>query len=770
MADKNHLLNHRTEKYTKKLKVPPANVIDLRKVEAEREEARRLLGAHKPIEKVVRGLRWSSFRSFLKSVKLPKKPKEKVIISQSKVSAKEGKGAAKAAPTPPPPVQEKLDLNHFQLTAGWSKKLIVFVAICCLIILPVYSLVVYQRVSEAKGKVLGASAEGYRNLQAAGTLASASAFASARQSFSQAVENFTQARGQLEEAGGLILAVGTLLPGEAKSGQYLLDAAAKVSQAGVGLTSVVSGLEVFQVNPLSGNSSSLTDFLALMRGNLLPVRQNLDVALNLLEKVEVDDVPEGYRDRLAEIKGLVPALQRNIHDFFSLADVLLNVLGHETPKRYLFVFQNSRELRPTGGFIGSIALVDIYKGKIENLEVPGGGVYDVAGQLNERIIAPKPLWLVNPHWNIQDANWFPDFPTSASKLMWFFERTGGATVDGIIALTPRVIEDLLALTGPIDMQDSYGVVVDASNFVRQAQVWAEVEYDREENQPKKFIGDLLPLLLERVFEIKLDNLFATVGTFSHSLVSRDLLLYFSDGQLEQNIKSLGWDGSVASSGEGDYLFVVNTNIAGGKTDHVIDQLVGHSAGIQADGSIIDTVTLTRAHRGNPLDQWEGTTNVSYVRFYVPEGSKLISVSGFTPVPSFRYQLPDEDAVTDDFLTAIEGDSIVEESTETRLTTEFGKTVFGNWLTTEPGEVKQVKITYTLPFKINTSRFFGRPDTYSLFVQKQPGIVNNYFVGTVVVPAGFELLWHSPGVQVTDGNARYISDLDGDKYYGVLLNR
>jgi hypothetical protein len=42
--------------------------------------------------------------------------------------------------------------------------------------------------------------------------------------------------------------------------------------------------------------------------------------------------------------------------------------GNESPKKYLFLFQNSMELRPTGGFIGSFAVVDIDKGKIVKKE------------------------------------------------------------------------------------------------------------------------------------------------------------------------------------------------------------------------------------------------------------------------------------------------------------------------------------------------------------------------------------------------------------------
>ena len=69
--------------------------------------------------------------------------------------------------------------------------------------------------------------------------------------------------------------------------------------------------------------------------------------------------------------------------------------------------------------------------------------------------------------------------------MWFYENTtGGSSVDGVISLTEDVVADLLAITGPIEM-DEYDKVLSAENFTDEVQMAVEVEYDREENQPKQ---------------------------------------------------------------------------------------------------------------------------------------------------------------------------------------------------------------------------------------------------------------------------------------------
>ncbi len=759
-------MNHRTEKYTHKLKVPAANVIDLRKSAKLQEK-----NLSKPPKRPIVFLFFSKLGGIIKKIGHGRQEnffiQEKVIVSKNQFFSKTRREAW------PLKKENIINVSAAQQILGspliLHKSLISFALVCALIISPVYVAAFVQKAQSTKVKVLGISSTAYDHLQKAGNLTAATNFLAASQEFAHASESFLQAQKELSELGVTALDLSKLVPNKLKSAEALLAAGKNISQAGYGLTSLIDELNGLDTNPMSENQSSLTDLLLAIRDGLIPVAAQIDEAARNFDQIRVGDLPDEYQATMSLVKEKIPTIRNNLNDFFSISDVLLNILGQKQPKRYLFIFQNNRELRPTGGFIGSIALIDIYQGKIENLEVPGGGIYDLAGQLKEKIIAPKPLWLVNPHWNIQDSNWWPDFPSSARKLMWFYERTGGSSVDGVISLTPRVIEELLRIVGPLDMQAQYGVTVDADNFVREAQKWAEVTYDRKENKPKKFIGDMLPILLDEVFQIKPENLFKILGVFYNSLSNEDFLLYFSDQKTEATMHAYGWDGAMLDNDK-DYLNVISTNIGGGKTDHVISQLINHHADIKADGTIIDTVTITRVHNGQPQDLWEGVANVAYLRFYVPMGSKLLGAYGFTDIPSSRYQLPDKEAVVDEDLAVFEDKTIIDEKTSTRLTTEFGKTVFGNWLSVNPGETAQAVIQYELPFKLNVGGFLDKSDNYSLLVQNQPGIENNFFVSSVILDSDLDVLWYSDGVESSDHSFKFTADLDNDKYYGIVLNK
>ena len=54
------------------------------------------------------------------------------------------------------------------------------------------------------------------------------------------------------------------------------------------------------------------------------------------------------------------------------------------------------------------------------------------------------------------------------------------------------------------------------------------------------------------------------------------------------------------------------------------------AEIQEDGSIIDTLVITRRHQGGSAQyDWWNRVNANYLRVYLPKGSQLISASGQT---------------------------------------------------------------------------------------------------------------------------------------------
>lgn len=450
-----------------------------------------------------------------------------------------------------------------------------------------------------------------------------------------------------------------------------------------------------------------------------------------------------------ELQGYVPA-----------ALVVKEIGGFNGPKRYLLVFQNNAELRATGGFMGSYALVDVKAGEIERMDVPAGGFYDLKGYITRQVEAPQPFHIFSPYWQIWNANWFADFPTSARKLAQLYENSTGPTVDGVIAVTPNVIEELLELVGPIELPE-YDVIIDADNFRRQTQVEVEYEYDKEANTPKAFIGALAPELLGRTFAIiDQGDTKALLKIIDRALEEKQLLLYSTSDEIQTTIEELNWGGSIRQTPQ-DYFQVVHTNIGGGKTDLVITDTIQQTLSIEEDGSVISEVTLTRLHSGDPEDLFEGHDNLDYMRFYVPAGSKLLYASGFTQDDiSDRYKVIDSELDKDPELLSL-SNAVVDLNSGMQIFEESERAVFGNWLGLKAGQSKSVTVRYKLPYKVEPG------GVYHLYWQKQSGTQGTPIGVKINLPEGKQFINWLPQdshVQLkSDHQLWYSNDLRTDRY-------
>ncbi len=216
--------------------------------------------------------------------------------------------------------------------------------------------------------------------------------------------------------------------------------------------------------------------------------------------------------------------------------------------------------------------------------------------------------------------------------------------------------------------------------------------------------------------------------------------------------------------------VVNTNLGGGKTDTVIDQKVDITANVAADGTIENTVTVTKTHRGMKNALFTGANNVDYLRLYVPRGSVLLTASGFEAPEEELFETSDIPLEVDEDLALHMKNVQKEIGSGTDVWEEEGKTVFGNWMQTAPGETEVVTFTYRLPFKLNLEQkesFLTGTDSvpYSLFVQKQPGVVSRHTDVHVVMPSAVNVLWTSA---LANENLTAETENAEDAFFGWLL--
>ncbi len=687
--------------------------------------------------------------------------------------------------------QEEPSLVHFhQVPHFFLKSLLSFLAFVLLLIFIFKGFSYFNslNVSELKKDVLGVSAEALTDFKEASGAFAQLDLNKAETHFSQANTKFLQAQKELKKINELILKLARFAPQKeirlASFSQPVLEAGKAASRLGNNLSLALNSL--LKIN-LEGENKKIIERIEKFEEYLAKTDNNTQKINRKLNQIDPEILPEQHRKNFQKLRKKTSELENFWEDLENLTKKTKIFLGEKQDRKYLLVFQNSAEMRATGGFIGSFALLEFSQGELANIEIPKGGSYDVDGGLNRLIAPPEPLQLVNDRWYFRDANWWPHWPTSAQKLTWFYENSGGPTVDGVISFTPEVLGSILEITGPLDMREKYGIIFTKDNFWENIRKTIEEEKKLEDNKPKKVINDLFHKIIEKIpQEINQKKLVNFLADTRGHLGSKNILFYFRQPELQEEVKKRSWGGRIKKTGK-DYLSVINTNIAGGKSDKQIEQTIEHKAQVQKDGSIIDTLKIVREHTGASSQYYYGDRNVNWLRVYVPRGSELIEARGFQKPDEIYFETPGQDWEKDPLIKKEEDYSRVDPESDTRIYQENGKTVFANWVMSDPGEKKVIYFKYKLPFKIKKKEvkkdFWDKlRETiweknnkqllpYSLLFQKQAGSKSVEFNSRLKLNPCFDLIQTFP--KTTNNNKQgwnIKQNIDQDEFWAALLTK
>ncbi len=658
--------------------------------------------------------------------------------------------------------------NSLVKLSAW-RQAIFFLILAFVVILPLKGVATWQNLNNRGYELINLTNSGFQGLEKAGSLIAAGNSQLAQEQLILAKESFEKAQASAQGLNGELSGLIGKLPlaaGKLEAARLIISASQEITEAAVLAANTLTELNNLETNGIFNLTSSLN----ILSQATTDIKLRLSKASQHLNQVDVSSLPADYNKALTIVRQQLTELEVNLNSILSVPQLLRQLLVTNELRTYVIIFQNTSELRPTGGFAGSLALIALENGEVRSIDIPGGGPYDFQGSLSKIIRPPEPLRLVRGTWQLQDANWFFDFPTSARKIMWFLKESGGPETHGLVALNSDVVIELLKITGPIELS-KYGKVLTADNFMRETQAAVEIEYDRNINRPKQFIADLAPELFIRLLNLEGGDLVKLSALVNASLLNRGLQLYSTDPNIQAQFIKLGWAGEIQTTPT-DYLAIVRTNIGGGKTDAVIKEKIRHHLEISPTGELIVRLSLTRQHQGEARDTFESRRNVTYLRFYVPAGSQLLATQGFTPPPLNYYRPIPEEAEDDIYLKLIEKEIVYDIFSGTRITEEFGKTVFANWLSVSPGEKKTVELVYRLPWKLKPGPTWQDLRRYAVLFQRQSGVKPLDFVSEITWPENFRLRWQESSRQpyLSNNKMEFRSDWQQDDFYGIILEK
>jgi hypothetical protein len=449
-------------------------------------------------------------------------------------------------------------------------------------------------------------------------------------------------------------------------------------------------------------------------GKVTPKIDEIAAKLELVKK-EIDQVDVGHypsffggdaiRRNLDNVKNLTDNGVSIISDAKPLIKILPELLGEPKEKKYLVIFQNDKELRPTGGFMTAYAIFRVEGGiiHVDN----SSDIYELDNKISGKTTAPRPIQEYLPKvplFNLRDTNLSPDFVESMKMFNKLYSKSPGPDVDGIIAIDTSVLVETMKILGDINVGGTtFTTKIDprcnCPQVIYALEEYADKPVNYEKTNRKGIIGDLMYAIMSKAFssspKLYWGPLFQTILTQS---TQKHILYYFYDKKAQEGIENLNVAGRIMAF-DGDYFHLNEANFGGAKSNMYITEEVAQDFAVKSDGSITKTVTVSYKNPFAPsdcnLERGGLCLNAilrNWVRFYVPKGSKLVSSKG-SEVKMITYD-------------------------------ELGKTVFEGFMTVRPQGIAKVTISYQLPFKVKSG------SNLPVMVQKQPGTNANKYTLTV----------------------------------------
>lgn len=502
-----------------------------------------------------------------------------------------------------------------------------------------------------------------------------------------------------------------LVSGYYNDADHLINAASDASDAG--LVTVDALIPYADVLGLKGGGT-FTGGTAQDRirtavktmGKVVPqidkIEEKLKLAKTEIDKVNPNHYPQigklkNVRTQIQQIKSITDGAVVAVEQGKPLIKALPSLLGEEKGKKYLVLFQNDAELRPTGGFLTYYAVFRVEEGviKIDS----SSDVYELDNSISSHPSAPDIIQKYFPNVTrgfIRDSNLSPDFVKGMDAFNELYAKSSRKSdVDGIIAIDTKFLVNIIKILGEVKTD---GLTFTGDNdpackcaqvvFVLENEISRPVGYVKVNR--KGLLGDLMVATLDKALrsspKLYWGRLFQQ---FVVDAEEKHIMFYVYDKEAQKGMEALNWSGRVRKF-DGDYLYVNDANFGGQKSNMFVTKTMKVEYNVSAGGEVMKKITIDyknpEAYSDCNLERGGLCLNATlrnYQRVLVPQGSVLQDSKGS--------QVKVE---TDD---------------------DLGKTYFASFFTVNPLGKATVSYEYKLPFKI------AKNSTLPVLIQKQPGI-------------------------------------------------
>lgn len=444
--------------------------------------------------------------------------------------------------------------------------------------------------------------------------------------------------------------------------------------------------------------------------NIDKISQNISLVKKELDQVDPNHYPSIWKlktvkTNLEKAKTIVDDGASFLNQATPLVKVLPSLLGDPIQQKYLILFQNDKELRPTGGFMTGYSILAIDHGKI-NYET-SNDIYTLDNTIKNKPVAPAPILNYLPkvyQLNLRDSNLSPDFGVSMKAFNSLYKRAGDyAPVNGIIAIDTYPLIDAIRILGGeitvdgITFNIKINPICNCADAVYQLELASDKPTNHIRTNRKGILGDLMKAILNKALSSSPKLYWGPLfQSFVLDTAQKHILFDLYNADAQNSLTALNATGQVRPF-NGDYFYFNEANFGGQKSNLFVNEKVNQNYSIDLNGVITKTVTVDYKNPFPPSncslasgDLCLNATLRDWFRVYVPQASKLISYQG-SEVKMKSYS-------------------------------DLGKTVFEGFLTVRPMGIAKLTFSYQLPFKVKHG------SSLPVLFQKQPGTgANEYSV-------------------------------------------
>lgn len=402
-------------------------------------------------------------------------------------------------------------------------------------------------------------------------------------------------------------------------------------------------LAVIQDYPLDSIKVGDEGFNTYTMDAYIGLLEELNPAINdIIGYLDDINIPESFGGKVTEYTDKMTL----ITDAYAVAEdylpLLKAFLGGGSDRTYLLAAQNSTEIRAGGGFPGSIGTITIVDGVLTIGDF--NSVYDVLPYGTPASVGPSELedtlfgnWMHYP----RDASFNPDFERVAEIWAKAYGKKSNTNVDGVISLTPTIIQRLLSYMGEVQLSD--GTVLNGENATQMLQ--HDLYYKYYNNSAvNSGTDDLVDALFAEtakttmsrlVDDFDLNKIAGYLSVFNAGAEDRTIMMWMADETEQQYVRDVGCSGGLNDNPEnpeiGVYIsgsdpcklgWYVNVNTQIGEAQVNEDGTRTYDVTVTVENTI-DNNTIKTAGTyilGSYEGAWRG-----YIHLFAPAGGTISDV-------------------------------------------------------------------------------------------------------------------------------------------------